>query len=129
MINVAFSIIDIWIAIAIIVVGYVIARYLVGFVMGIVLGSTWYILWQRKRQIKAKKMLQKTEKQELYESLKKLSNFIDWLDKQFPNSKQRKQFWRDWTEYPATRQKWMTKFLDQYRPEMKFKTTKKGEKE
>jgi len=125
MISITVSLLQVGILLGIIIASYVVVRYIITFILGIVLGSLWYIRWQMNRKSKAQKMIKKTQHQELYDKFRDLGGFIDWLDKQFPNSQQRKQFWSDWIKLPVTRQTWIDKFQKQYAPEMKIITKPK----
>lgn len=119
MITLSFSLLHLGIFIIAVIATYIVVRYVIGFLVGLVLGSTIVIRWQLNRKAKAQSLVGKSQRETLYNRFKELGTFIDWLDKQFQNSKQRKQFWNDWSKTPIMRQDYINRFLNQYAPDVK----------
>jgi mRNA-degrading endonuclease RelE of RelBE toxin-antitoxin system len=65
---------------------------------------------QTRKRNKDLKALTKNQKK-IVENVQKLENFIDWLNKQFPNVKTKKTFWLEFALDKNTRKQWFAKLF------------------
>ena len=76
----------------------------------------------RRKQQKKQLIKMSEEQKKTIKGLKDLSIFIDWLNKQFVNRKQRKQFWHDFMD-KKYRQTWFEKLFHQMESKNKILET------
>jgi len=80
-----------------------------------------------KRTQKLKKELRNEDQNKLVDNIKHLAEFIDWINKQFPNAKARKQFWRDF-QNPKYREDYFIKLYQQLEKKPEITVHEKEEK-
>jgi len=84
---------------------------LIKFGVKVLFTTKWVVAWNLKRQKEQKKLIQKTQLQQMGENIAMMEQFIDWVEKQVPKH-QHKQFWRDFSDSKDTRNYWIKTLRD-----------------
>lgn len=84
---------------------------LIKFGVKVLFTTKWVVAWNLKRQKEQKKLIQKTQLQQMGENIAMMEQFIDWVEKQVPKN-QHKQFWRDFSDNKETRNYWIKTLRD-----------------
>ena len=90
---------------------YFVTKKTIAVLLKIIFSNKKVMAWNFKRQIAQKKLVKKTELQQLNENINILEQFVDWVGKQVPH-KQHKQFWRDFSNSKETRGYWVKTLRD-----------------
>ena len=88
----------------------------------------WEVKQQQKRAMKRRQKAFSENQKKMLKGLQELAKFIDWVNKQFPNSKTRKQFWVQFQD-AKHRQEWFETLFNRLAPKPVIKPKKVEKKE
>ena len=98
-----------WQLIGLVIIGILfvfVAKEIVKFLNKVIFTNKWVVNWSLKREAQRKKLIQKSQLQQIGENIASLEQFIEWVEKQIPKN-QHKQFWRDFSDSKDTRTYWV----------------------
>jgi len=102
---------QILVIVASMIIIYFYVKKTITILLKIIFSNKKVMAWNLKRQLAQKKLVKKTELQQLNENINILEQFVEWVGKQVPN-KQHKQFWRDFANSKETRGYWVKTLRD-----------------
>jgi hypothetical protein len=115
MITFSMNLIQIFIAILIGTFGYASGKVLTGVLIKVIFSNPKVIAWGQARQNQAKKNIVKGKRQEIYEQLQHLGEFMDYLGTQLKRDTM-KQMYKDFIDKDR-RNYWVKTVMDMFAPE------------